>query len=449
MTSDTLISTKLRMPGARPGAVPRPHLVAELEAGLQAGRALSLVCAPAGFGKTTLIREWVAASTLPVAWITVDEADDDPTTLLTYLAAALNQLDSRVGRAVLESQQRAAPQELMAALINDLARAESGALIVLDDYHFIRAFETHDLLAFFLENRPPGTHVVIGTREDPPLPLARLRARNQVTEVRERALRFNPEETAAFLNQTMHLGLSTDAVSALAARTEGWITGLQLAGLALRQQGDAEAFVEVFAGDDRYIVDYLMAEVLGRAPGSLRDFLRQTSILERFSAPLCDALTGRSDSQSVLEHLESANLFVVPLDHRREWYRYHGLFAEVLRLTLPDDEQAGLHQRAAAWYRAHGFDELALHHQRAAADLLPAGDPTRSLADQPLVEPLSERELEVLGLIAAGYSNAEIAERLVIAVGTVKRHINNLYGKLGAGSRTQALAIAREIGLMG
>ena len=448
MTADTLISTKLHMPGARPGVVPRPHLVAELEAGLQAGRALSLVCAPAGFGKTTLIREWVAGSKLPVAWITVDEADDDPTSFLTYLIAALNQLDSRVGQAVMESQQRAAPQELLAALINDLARAETGALIVLDDYHFIRAFETHDLLAFFLENRPAGTHVVIGTREDPPLPLARLRARDQVTEIRERALRFDPEETAAFLNQTMRLGLSAGAISALAARTEGWITGLQLAGLAVRQQGDAEAFVEAFAGDDRYIVDYLMAEVLTRAPASLRDFLRQTSILERFSAPLCDVLTGRTDSQAVLEHLESANLFVVPLDHRREWYRYHGLFAGVLRLTLPEDEQARLHQRAAAWYRTYGFDELALHHQRAAAALLPSAGTSRRPAEQPLVEPLSERELEVLSLIAAGYSNAEIAERLVIAVGTVKRHINNLYGKLGAGSRTQALAIAREIGLM-
>ncbi|NLH09441.1 MAG: hypothetical protein GX484_17815, partial [Chloroflexi bacterium] len=390
----------------------------------------------------------VAGSKLPVAWITVDEADDDPTTFLTYLIAALNQLDSRIGQAVLESQQRSSPTELVATLINDLARAEFGALIVLDDYHFIRSFETHDLLAFFLENRPPGVHVAIGTREDPPLPLARLRARDQVTEIRERALRFAPEETAAFLNQTMQLGLSAGAISALAARTEGWITGLQLAGLALRQQGDAEAFVEAFAGDDRYIVDYLMAEVLARVPEPLREFLRQTSILERFSAPLCDALTGRSDSQAVLEHLESANLFVMPLDHRRQWYRYHGLFAEVLRLTLPDDEQVSLHQRAAAWYRAHGFDALALHHQRAAADLLPTSSTSRRPADQPLIEPLSERELEVLNLIAAGYSNAEIAERLVIAVGTVKRHINNLYGKLGAGSRTQALAIARELGLM-
>src|SRR5690606_4309424 len=229
--------------------------------------------------------------------------DDDPTSFLTYLIAALNQLDDRVGQAVMESQQRASPQELVAALINDLARAETGALIVLDDYHFVRAFETHDLLAFFLEHRPAGTHVVIGTREDPPLPLARLRARDQVTEIRERALRFDPEETAAFLNQTMRLGLSAGASSALAARTEGWITGLQLAGLAGRQQGDAEAFVEAFAGDDRYIVDYLMAEVLARAPVSLRDFLRQTSILERFSAPLCDELTGRTGSQAVLEHL--------------------------------------------------------------------------------------------------------------------------------------------------
>src|SRR5690606_20886585 len=202
-------------------------------------------------------------------------------------------------------------------------------------------------------------------------------------------------------------------------------------------------FVEAFAGDDRYIVDYLMAEVLARVPEPLREFLRQTSILERFSAPLCDALTGRSDSQAVLEHLESANLFVVPLDHRRQWYRYHGLFAEVLRLTLPDDEQVSLHQRAAAWYRAHGFDELALHHQRAAADLLPTSSTSRRPADQPPIEPLSQRELEARNLIAAGYANAEMARRPVVAGGTGKRNTIDLSGKHDAGSRTQARAIAR------
>jgi LuxR family maltose regulon positive regulatory protein len=449
MTVDTLLSTKLRTPAARPNLVSRPGLVAELESGLQAGHVLTLISAPAGFGKTTLIQEWIGITDRPVAWISVDEGDNDPITFLTYVIAALNQIDERIGRTVLESQQSATPQELLTVLINDVDRAGSNAVIVLDDYHFISAFEVHDLLAFFLESQPPGSHVIVGTREDPPLPLARMRARDQVTEIRERALRFGSQETAAFLNQTMNLGLSAASVAALESRTEGWITGLQLAGLALRQQSNVEEFVAAFAGDDRYVVEYLMAEVLDQATDPLRDFLRQTSILERLSAPLCDALTGRDDSQATLEHLENANLFLVPLDNRREWYRYHGLFAEVLRLTLTGPEQASLHEKAASWYQAHGYGDFATQHRRAADELLPATDAAqRRLTDQPLVEPLSERELEVLDLIAAGHSNAEIAQQLYIALGTVKRHINNIYGKLGVGSRTQAIARAREIDLL-
>ena len=449
MTLDTLLSTKLRIPAARPNLVSRPGLVAELESGLQADHALTLISAPAGFGKTTLIREWIDTSERPVAWISVDDGDNDPTSFLTYVIAALNQIDDRIGRTVLESQQSAAPQELMTVLINDMDRAESNAVIVLDDYHFISAFEVHYLVAFFLENRAPGCHVIIGTREDPPLPLARMRARDQVTEIRERALRFRPQESAAFLNQTMSLGLSAGSVATLESRTEGWITGLQLAGLALRQQSDVEKFVAAFAGDDRYVVEYLMAEVLAHAADPLRDFLRQTSILDRLSAPLCDALTSRDDSQATLEHLEDANLFLAPLDNRREWYRYHGLFAEVLRLTLNDQERAGLHEKAARWFETHGYDDFAMLHKRAVAELSPETDAaTRRLVDQPLIEPLSERELEVLDLIAGGYSNAEIAQKLYIALGTVKRHVNNIYGKLGVGSRTQAIARAREIDLI-
>jgi LuxR family maltose regulon positive regulatory protein len=449
MMPDTLLSTKLRIPAARPNLVSRPRLIASLDEGLHAGHSLTLVSAPAGFGKTTLICEWISTLDRPVAWVSVDEGDNDPTGFLNYMIAALNQVDDRIGRSVLQSQQRATLQEMITVLINDLTRADSDLLLVLDDYHLIRAFDVHDLLAFFIENQPPGCHVVIGTREDPPLPLARMRARDQVTEIRESALRFTPEEAAAFLNQTMNLGLSTESVAALESRTEGWITGLQLAGLALRQQSAADEFIAAFAGDDRYIVEYLMAEVMDRATESLRHFLRQTSILDRLTAPLCDALTGRDDSQAALEHLESANLFLIPLDNRREWYRYHVLFAEVLRLTLTDQEQIYLHKKAASWYEAHGFDELAAHHNHVATEMSSeAGAVEGRIASQPLVEPLSERELEVLDLIAAGYSNAEIAQRLYIAIGTVKRHINNMYGKLGVRSRTQAIAKARDIDLI-
>ena len=464
MTTDTLLATKLHIPEARANLVTRSRLVARLAEGLRLGRRLTLVCAPPGFGKTTVIREWVGSAGRRVAWLSVDEGDNEPARFIRYVIAALAQAAERdrvvpnaVGPALLGSSLSASPQELLIALINDLAVTGADLSLVLDDYHLIREFAVHDLIAFLLANQPPGLHVVIGTREDPPLPLARLRARDQVTEIRESALRFTPEEAAAFLSQTMSLGLSSASIASLISRTEGWITGLQLAGLALRQltgghqlASAADEFVAAFAGDDRYIVDYLMAEVLDRESEPIRSFLRQTSILNRLSAPLCDALTGRDDSQAMLEHLEGANLFLVPLDNRREWYRYHVLFAEVLRLTLTAQERIELHQKAARWFAAQESDELAAHHARLAAEASATSVATarRAPAAQPLVEPLSERECEVLRLIADGLSNAEIADKLVIAQGTVKRHINNIYGKLGVQSRTQAVARGRELNLL-
>jgi LuxR family maltose regulon positive regulatory protein len=456
MTVDALLSTKLLLPASRPDLVARPRLVVRLADGLRLGRRLTLVSAPPGFGKTTLIREWIGAAERPVAWLTLDEGDNDAGRFLRYVSAALDQAGEGVGRTLLQSPPTASPQEILIALINDLIRAGADRLLVLDDYHAIRDFAVHDLVAFLLTHQPPGFHVAIGTREDPPLPLARMRARDQVTEVREGALRFTAEEAATFLTQTMRLDLSAAALAALAARTEGWITGLQLAGLALRQftgsplpRGAADAFVVSFAGDDRYVVDYLMAEVLDRAPDPLRAFLRQTSVLDRLSAPLCDALTGRDDSQAMLEQLEAANLFLIPLDNRREWYRYHVLFAEVLRLTLAPTERTELHQKAARWFQANGWGELAVHHARLTAEASAPTDATgRRPPDQHLVEPLSEREIEVLRLIAEGYANAEIARKLYIATGTVKRHINNIYGKLDAASRTQAIAKGRALGLL-
>jgi LuxR family maltose regulon positive regulatory protein len=464
MTADTLLSTKLHIPLPRANMVTRPHLVARLGEGLRLGRRLTLVSAPPGFGKTALIREWVAATERRAAWLSIDEGDNDAARFLRYVSAALGQVDERIGRTPPDASPSPSPQELLIALINDLAETGIELLLVLDDYHSISEFAVHELVAFLLANQPLSFHVVIGTREDPPLPLPRLRARDQVTEVRERALRFTPEEATAFLNQTMNLGLSPPCIASLTARTEGWITGLQLAGLALRQltaqrgasdpgqrlQSAADDFVAAFAGDDRYIVDYLMAEVLDREPEPVRSFLRQTSILDRLSAPLCDALTGRNDSQAMLEHLEGANLFLVLLDNRREWYRYHVLFAEVLRLTLTLQECIELHKRAGRWFAAQGLDEPAVRHTRLAAEMVATSSATvqATTIDQPLIEPLSQRELEVLRLIADGFSNAEIAERLIIAHGTVKRHTNNIYGKLGVQSRTQAVARSRELGLL-
>ena len=450
MTIDRLLSTRLQIPPLRLDAVARPLLAARLEDGSRLGHRLTLLSASAGFGKTTLIREWIDTTERQVAWLSVDEGDNDATHFLRYVMASFGQANEHLGWAPLPSSLSTSPQELVVSLINDLATIGSDLLLVIDDYHLIRDFSVHDLVAFVLENQPRNLHIVIATREDPPLPLARMRARAQVTEIRERALRFTVEEADVFLNQTMNLGLSPASVATLTSRSEGWITGLQLAGLALRQTSNAEEFVAAFAGDDRYIVDYLLAEVLERQPEAVHHFLRQTSILVRLCAPLCDALTGRDDSQAMLEQLEAANLFLVGVDHRREWYRYHVLFSEALRLGLTAQEQIALHEKAASWFQTHEMDQFATHHARLVAEMSRKPAPARrqAMANQSLVEPLSGREIEVLHLIAAGLSNREIADRLVIALGTVKRHINNIYGKLGVRSRTQAIAKGRELRLL-
>jgi LuxR family maltose regulon positive regulatory protein len=353
-----LLQTKLYMPPLPPGLVPRPRLIERLNVALGPGqgfrRKLTLVSAPAGFGKTTLIGEWLGLLDRPATWFSLDEGDNDPAQFLNYLIAALQRVDEGIGQAarqVLQSPQQPPLQSLVIPLINDVVAREMPLVLVLDDYHLITSAAVHQVVQFLLERQPPLMHVVIGTREDPPLPLPQLRARGQVTEVRGRDLRFTLPEAAAFLTQTMGLPLSSEAVQALEARTEGWIAGLQLAAMALQEeQEDVEAFVAAFTGDDRYVMDYLVTEVLRRQPEELRAFLRQTAILDRLTAPLCDALTGREDSQAILEQLEGTNLFVIPLDHRREWYRYHNLFAEFLRTRLDPAEQRELHRRAARWY---------------------------------------------------------------------------------------------------
>ena len=452
MSTDALLSTKLRAPPIRQDQVARPRLINRLADGLRGGRRLTVISAPPGFGKTTLIREWMVAAPHPVAWLTLDDGDNDAARFMWYVTAALG-LPPAIGL----PEQELAPQEHLVALINALAANGSARSLVLDDYHAVRSFTVHDLVTFLLAHQPPCFHLIVGTREDPPLPLALLRGRDQVTEVRERDLRFTLEETTAFLNRTLRLGLSSAAVASLASRTEGWITALQLAGLTLggstqdeRPTGAADHFVAGFAGDDRYVVDYLVAEVLECQPEPVADFLRQTAVLDRLCAPLCTALSGREDSQAMLEHLEAANLFLSPLDNRREWWRYHVLFAEMLRLGLPPRQQYELHRKAAAWCDEHEVPDLAVQHARRAAELAAITAPAHreKPVDQPLIEPLSERELEVLRLIAAGLSNQDIADRLVIAPGTVKRHINNIYGKLQVGSRTQAVAVARDLQLL-
>ncbi len=374
--SAPLLTTKLYIPPLRPNLVPRPRLIERLEEGLRQGRRLSLISAPAGFGKTTLVAEWLYSgakqvSPLAVAWLSLDEEDNDPIRFFTYLIASLRQIDGSIGRAVqglLGSPQLPPITSLMTLLLNEITAVSDPFVLVLDDLHLVHTAPVHEALAFLIGHQPPPMHLVISTREDPPLPLPRLRVRGQVTEVREHDLRFTAEEVVAFFTQTMGLSLSPKAIALLESRIEGWVAGLQLAAVALRQDpGDAEAFISDFAGDDRYVMDYLITEVLQRQPEVRRDFLRQTSILDQLTAPLCNALTGRKDSQDVLEQLHGSNLFLIPLDHRREWYRYHRFFAEFLRITLDREEQKQLHRKAAAWYEAHGFVDEAIQHALAYA----------------------------------------------------------------------------------
>lgn len=375
-----LLTTKLYIPPIRPRLVSRPRLIERLSAGMH--RKLALVSAPAGFGKTTLLSECAARCGRPVAWLAVDEADNDPTRFLAYLIAALQTIESGVGKGILGALQ--APQappvaSLLAHLINDLAAIPAPFLVILDDYHLIEAKPVHDALTFLLEHQPPQMHLLISTRVDPPLPIARLRGRGQLTELRQNDLRFTLEETAEFLNTAMDLRLSIPDVAALASRTEGWIAGLQLAAVSMRGQDDPAHFVQAFAGSHRHVLDYLMEEVLMRQPATVQSFLLQTAILDRLTAPLCDAVLGGEtgqlrppvSSQEMLEHLDRTNLFVVPLDDERRWYRYHHLFAGLLRQRLQQAQPGAvrqLHHRASAWCEQQGLMAAAIGHALSAED---------------------------------------------------------------------------------
>ncbi len=368
-----LLVTKLLAPPVRPNLVARPRLVQRLQEDLHLGRKVTLLSAPAGFGKTTLVSEWVSGLDRPATWLSLDEGDNDPARFLTYLIAALQKIAPDIGRTAqgfLSAPQLPPPGSLLALLINDLATAPGPFLLILDDFQAISSPLIHSAIEFLIEHQPPLLHLVLLTRQDPALPLARWRARGQMDEIRERELRFTEEEAASFFRQTMGLRVSPATAAALEARTEGWVTGLQLAALAFQEKPeDTGAFVVAFSGDNRYVMDYLVAEVLQRQPPGVRQFLQQTAILDRLTAPLCDALTGRNDSQALLEQLERANLFLIPLDQRREWYRYHRLLGEVLRAALGPAESALLHRRAMGWYESQGSLSQAMQHARAYASV--------------------------------------------------------------------------------
>jgi LuxR family maltose regulon positive regulatory protein len=382
-----LLTTKLYAPPPRPNLVPRSHLIERLNEGL--GRKLTLVSAPAGFGKTTLVGAWAASCGRPVAWLSLDEGDNDPVRFLTYLAAALQMVGVQV------DEDAAATEAFLTALVNQVDAVDP-FILVLDDYHFITAQPINDALTFLLDHLPGTMHLVIATRADPPLPVARLRGRGQLTELRLTDLRFTPEEVAEFLGRVMGLVLTADDVAALTSRTEGWIAGLQMAALSLQGKDDVSRFIAAFTGSNRYILDYLLEEVLHRESEQVQAFLLQTSILDRLCASLCDAVRfGKAESpisdlqsQAVLEHLESANLFVVPLDDRREWCRYHRLFADLLRQRLHQihpDRVPGLHRRASGWLEQNGLMAEAIDHALAAEDLERAADLIEANAEATLM----------------------------------------------------------------
>ncbi|MFP4344392.1 MAG: LuxR C-terminal-related transcriptional regulator [Anaerolineales bacterium] len=361
-----LLTTKLYIPPLRSDLVPRERLQARLDEGLHRGRTLSLVSAPAGFGKTTLVTSWIYTMAREIAWLTLDEADRDPVRLLTYLIAALQQVDGRIGRAllpVLQSPQMPPLPNLMTALINDVATASSPFILVLDDLHLVGQDTVAQIGGFLVEHQPPHMHLVITTREDPPLPLVRLRARGKLTELRGRDLRFTTDEAAAFLQRTMGLDIEPDVVRALADRTEGWVTGLQLAAMGLQDMNlDSTLQVNELTGDGRYVMDYLLTEVLQRQSPALRQFMTEIAVLDRLTPALCEAVTGQTESRAFLAQLERAHAFLVPLDGQRTWFRYHRLFAEALRARLSPDRQAVLHERAALWYERQGLLHDAIRH---------------------------------------------------------------------------------------
>jgi LuxR family maltose regulon positive regulatory protein len=401
MQAYPLLQTKLHIPpvrsdpstGLRARLVSRPRLTERLNAGRNSK--LTLISAPAGFGKTTLLAEWVrslseAGTTDGIAWLSLDEDDNDLARFLVYVVATLSEIEANIGKGVL-NQLRASPppvEEILTFLINVIATTPDQIILVLDDYHLIGEQAIHDALAFLLARMPRQMHLVIATREDPPLPLARLRARGQLTELRATDLRFSPSEAAEFLNHMMGLALSAEDISALDKRTEGWIAGLQLAALALqglakqgtismRGQKGVAGFIQSFTGSHRFVLDYLVEEVLERQPERIQTFLLQSAILDRLTAPLCDAVTDQDDGQETLEMLDRANLFIIPLDDERRWYRFHHLFADLLRQRLRQTQPElipSLHRRASEWYEQQNQPSDAIRHALATQDFGRAAD---------------------------------------------------------------------------
>jgi LuxR family maltose regulon positive regulatory protein len=428
-----LLETKLHVPRLRQGLVARPRLSERLSRGAE--RALTLVSASAGFGKTTLLAEWVAAAASEgrsTAWLSLDQRDNDPALFWRYLVAALQTAAPRVdsGAISLLQSPQAPTEAVVGTLLNDLSAVSNDVVLVLDDYHLLESRDVQDGMAYLLEHLPPQIHLVIAGRADPALPVARLRARGELVEIRAADLRFTPDEAAAYLNEVMGLALTAPDVAALEGRTEGWIAALQMAALSMQGRDDVAGFIAGFAGDDRYIVDYLAEEVLDRQPEPVKNFLLQTSILDRLTGPLCDAVTGQDGGKVRLAALERGNLFLVPLDDRRQWYRYHQLFADVLHAHLLDERPEDvpeLHRRASAWYGQNGHSSEAIRHALVAKDFERAAELVeleipalrRNRQDATLrrwLEALPEELIKVRPVLSMGYAGALMVRGEVVGV---------------------------------
>ena len=470
-----IIAAKLFMPPLRPEVICRPHLTARLDEGQR--RKLTLISAPAGFGKTTLVGEWIAGCGLPAAWLSLDSEDNDIARFMIYLVSSLQTIPINVGDSLLrmlESPQPPSSEFILTTLLNEIASVPGHFFLVLDDFHVIDAKPVSDALVFLLEHLPQQMHLVIAAREDPPFPLARLRSRGQLLELRAADLRFSVSEADAFLSRMMGINLSDKDIADLENRTEGWIAGLQLAAISMRGQTDTAAFIRAFTGSHRYVLDYLIEEVLEQQPDYIQAFLLNTSILDCMSGPLCDAVTGRDDSGEVLETLERSNLFVVPLDDRRQWYRYHHLFGDVLRARLMSGQPnllSSLHRLASAWYEQNNLRPEAIRHALAAGDYehaaglielsWPAAEegsipqaswlgwvktlPDESVRTRPVLNVFFAYALLGCGDMKAAETRLKDAERWFNAEDTVKAHQQTPSGEMVVADKAQLIILPAAI----